>query len=218
MFTKHMILAVLFLSPGRQVAFVDLSQPPRTPDVSHEGHVRGGGIYDGGVTHPLPGTPTVSLRLNQIIETRDGSLVKDVVEAVLTNTGKSAISIPIGDDPVPLLERTEQNRRYFEFAVRLPKAKRSIDVAVSASNSGHPGSSAVLQPGDTAVFWLPAGIWSARAESPDQHEPNPDVTVILSLYEKVIDGGIDYSQMLGEEVPAQNSLPLPHAAGPVLIH
>jgi hypothetical protein len=218
MLTKHIILAALFLSSGRQVAFVDLSQPPRTPETSHEVHVRGGGIYDGGVSHPLPGTPTVTVKLNQIVETKEESFVKDVVEVVLTNTSKTAISIPIGDDPVPLLAPSEQDRRYFEFVVKLVDKKRTIDVAVSASNSGHPESSAVLQPGDTALFWLPAGTWGAQTKSPGQSEPNPDLTVVLSLYKKVIDGGTDYNQMVGEKVPAQNSLPLPHAAGPVFIH
>ncbi|MBV9760723.1 MAG: hypothetical protein JO340_09170 [Acidobacteriaceae bacterium] len=180
--------------------------------------MRGGRIYDGGIKHPLPGTPTVSLRLNQIIETKDGTLVTDVVEAVLTNTGSKAITIPIGDDPVPLLKSGEPNRRYFQFAVKLANAKRFIAVVTSASNSGQPESSAVLQPGDTALFWLPAGSWRAREESADQREPNPDVTVVLSLNEKVIDGGVDYNQMIGEEVPAQNSVPLPHAAGSVFVH
>jgi len=96
--------------------------------------------------------------------------------------------------------------------------KRFIDVVISASNSGRPESSAILQPGDTALFWLPAGVWGAREESADQREPNPDVTVVLSLNEKVIDGGVDYNQMIGEEAPAQNSVPLPHGAGSVFVH
>jgi hypothetical protein len=218
MLAKQIFLAFFSLAAGRQVAFVDLSQPPRTPDTSHEVHTRGGAVYDGGVTHPLAGTPSVSVKLNQIIETKEESFVKDVVEAVLTNTGTTAISIPIGDDPVPLLASTEQNRLYFEFAVKLLNTKRIIDVAVSASNSGHPESSAVLQPGDTALFWLPAGTWSRQTKPPVKSDPNPDLTVVLSLHKKVIDGGIDYNQMVGEEVPAENSLPLPHPAGSVFIH
>ena len=51
MISRFKLLTVaLVLGSGRQVVFVDLSQPPQTPEPSsQEIHVRGGRIYDGGV-------------------------------------------------------------------------------------------------------------------------------------------------------------------------
>ncbi len=212
---KFLLLALLFFWGGKQVAFVDLCLPPKTPEPEGQiTSIRGGGIYDGGATaHPAAGTPPISVKLTQIITTKDGPFLRDTVEAVITNTAKSPISVPIGDDPVPLLGSTERGRWSFVFHVTIADEKnpRHIGAAVSAANSDHPESSVLLQPGDTVLFWLPAGTWMPKASGADPQAAIPEVSVSVWLSRKVVDNGRDFTDVVGEPVNSQNTLPLPDA-------
>lgn len=210
---KLVSLAFLLLMSGRQVAFLDLSVPPRTLEPSsHGGCGFGGGVlYHGNAPHPLPGTPPVSLKLTRVITAKDGPFIKDTVEVVVTNIGKTAISVPIGDDPVPLLAPTEKDRSYLEFKVTLAGRKYPVALAKLASNSEHPESSAVLQPDDTVVLWLPGGKWDPKFQR--EAGTSPEVSVSVTLMRKAVINGADCDGTIGEEVHSQNSLPLPNAAG-----
>lgn len=214
---RFVILMFLAVAFAKQVAFVDLSAPPRSEQTGPRTfNVRGSRVYDGGLRGPQPGTPPVTLRLTRVTTIKDGTALRDIVEVVMTNAGRAPISIPIGTDATQLLAATEKDRRSFEFSVTLAKSGRIIATATSASDSGHPESSAVLQPGDTAVFWLPAGSW---LPSPPQEgeETNPEVRVSVSLNRNVLDKGKDWTELVGEPVHSQNTLPLPHVAKVELI-
>jgi hypothetical protein len=218
---RFLTLAFFLFGSGKQVAFVDLSLPARTPEIGPQsGHVRGGRVYDGGITGPQPGTPPVSLKLNRVISMKEDGFIKDVVEVVMTNIGNIPLTVPIGDDPVPLLQPTEKDRRYFEFVVTLHegKAVRGIGAVRSATNSNHPESSALLQPGDTVVFWLPAGTWQPTAPPTSESDANQEVSVSVSSNRKVIDKGRDVTDVLGEDVHSENTLPMPHVAKVEMMH
>lgn len=211
---KFLLLALVSFAYSKQVAFVDLSAPAKTTDTgSRTGWVRGGGVlYHGNAPHPLPGTPTVSLRLTRIITKKDGALVRDIAEVVVTNTGPAPISIPIGADPVPLLASTEKDRRFFVFDVTLGRGAHYIGSAVAASNTERPESSATLQPGDTVMFWLPAGGWLPNSEPPDRDSSNRDVSVSVQLNRKTLENGKDWTEAVGDPVHSRNVLPLPEPA------
>jgi hypothetical protein len=156
-----------------------------------------------------PETPSIGLKLTRIIKSTESPSLKDVVEVVLTNTGQTPISIPIGTDTVPLLAPTETERRYLSFAVRAgPGIADTVATAMSAANSGHPESRAVLKPGDTAVFKLPiSGYYMVGSKTAAADKLTIGVSVTLNR--KMIDGGIDYNEQIGDSINSDNVLPRP---------
>jgi len=212
------LLALLPRTHGKQAAFVDLSASPTAPEPKGQAvAIRGGGVlYHGNAPRPLPGTPPVSLTLRRVISVRDGAAVKDIVEVIMTNVGKAPISIPVGTAPVSLLAANEKNRRFLDFSVRSGRNGRLLGSARSASSEGHPESTATLQPGDTAVFWIPAGIWRPDAATSENAEAQ-EATLSVLLHRKVLENGTDWIEAVGEPVYSQNSLPLPHAATPEVV-
>lgn len=147
---------------GSQVAFVDLSHQHEASLSSgpHEGHGRGGRAYDGPPQKAY--VEPIRLVLTRVIATKEGSLARYVVEAVMTNTGDTPISIPVGTDDGSLLSPAWHDRHALAFSVTLGTGKEARPVGaagVSASNREHPESAVSLRPGDAAVFLLPVGSW-----------------------------------------------------------
>ncbi len=129
------------------------------------------------------------------------------LEVVVTNTGTAPLSLPIGTDPVPLLEPSQHDRRFLTFSITsLADARGGF--AESASNSEHPETSALLQPGDTVTFILPLSPGPDMLKAA-QAGNGPRYRADLSLCRKVIDNGIDYNEWLGDRIRSENALPLP---------
>jgi len=207
--TKMRGLLVLFplLACGRQAARVDLATAKKTPEPQEvtTGYSRGGGVFDH-LGPVQPDTPTLSVRLNRI--TMGSGCCGNTVEVVVTNTGPAAVAIPIGADPVPLLAPSRHDRRYLAFSITSGDGAHRAGSATSASNSEHPETSALLEPGDTAVFILPLypgprAIEAARAGM------SPRFSVSVWLHRQVIDNGKDWSEPVGHEIRSENTLPLP---------
>jgi hypothetical protein len=164
------------------------------------GSVRSGGVpHHGEASHPATRTLSISLRLTRILAN-----VQNACEIVVTNTGQSPIDIPIGSDTIRLLDSREEDRRYFVFAVTLGNDSHHIGLAMSASNSAHPESRAMLQPGDTVIFKLPVTYWSGREQS-----RGGKVAVLVLLNRKAIESGKEWTEAAGDVIHSENSLPLP---------
>ena len=79
---QSLALAFFLITSGKQVAFVDLSMPAKTPETGPQTvTVRGGRIYDGGVSHPQPGTLPVSLKLIRVVTTKEGEFIKAILNS-----------------------------------------------------------------------------------------------------------------------------------------
>lgn len=132
----------------------------------------------------------------------------------MTNTGKTPLSVPIGDDPVPLLAPTEKDRRAFAFDVQLREGRstRHIGTARSACNSAHKECNVVLQPEDTILFWLPAGTWQEITHPPSADDFDQRVSVSVSSTRMITEGGENITEYPGEPVNSENQLPMPHIA------
>jgi hypothetical protein len=210
-------IALLFASGG-EVAYFDLSGPPkhREPATPGEliGPAEGRGVRIGGGFHrggkPSPDTPPISVHLDQILPymDRESGQEKWALELVVTNTGKSDLSIPVGDDDGAVLADKGGDRRGLGFQVRLgSRPDASIGNVESVSNSRQPASIVRLQPGSAVRFRLPfdkptADLRRAKADGGDLQ-----VTVRASLRRVVVDHGYDFEEQIGDEVPSENSLP-----------
>ncbi len=161
--SRMLSLLILFAlaAGGAEVARVDLANAKRTPEPGgvRSSSGRGGGVLGHGKS-VRPKTPTLSVRLTRIALNKDP--FRNTLEVVVTNTGTAPLSLPIGTDPVPLLEPPQPDRRYLTFSIMSLDGARGGS-AESASNSEHPETSALLQPGDTVTFILPLS-------------PGPDMT------------------------------------------
>jgi hypothetical protein len=207
MIKAFFVLAFLFAS-AREVAFVDLTGPAKTPDLrtSAKTTVRGGGAVTGrpGMS---PSTLPVSVEIRGIYPYADRvtGAPKEAIEVALTNTGKSEISLPIGDDPVPLLAPAEaaHDRRYLNFEVNCGVGVEGlIDWADSAANSAHPESIAKLAPGDTAVFRLPFNTETAKNKRKDRNGAVLEVSVTVTQYWRIVEDGEDVEQQVGAPIRA----------------
>ncbi|MGA3096514.1 MAG: hypothetical protein ABSF25_08685 [Bryobacteraceae bacterium] len=209
----------LFLAAGNQVADVDLSAPPKVPAPTAPNEptkpspargVRGRGrAYDGG-SKPLPGTPPISVRLDQILSymDRESGRQKWTLEVVVTNTGKTDLSIPVGDDSDAVLADKDGDRRCLGFEVRLGDTLSAmIGYVESVSNSRQPLSIARLEPGDTVRFRLPFDKPTANNKRAMANDPNLEVTVRASLHRMVMDHDMDWEEQIGDDVRSENSLP-----------
>ena len=209
---KGFFALAFFLAAGREVAFVDLTGPAKTPGrrTSGSSTVRGGGVLS---EHPgvNPNTLPVSVEIRGIYPYADRvtGAPKEALEVVLTNTGKSEISIPIGDDPVPLLsaEEATHDRRYLSFEVNAGVGVE--DWADSAANSAHPESIAKLAPGDTAVFRLPFNAETANNKRKNRNGAVLEVSVSVTQYRRIVENGEDIEEQFGAQIRAVKPLPWP---------
>jgi len=210
-------IALLFVSGG-EIAYVDLSGPPkhREPATPGEliGPAEGRGVRMGGSFHrggkPSPDTPPISVRLDQILPyvDRESGQQKWALEVVVTNTGKTDLSIPVGDDSDAVLADKDGDRRCLGFEVRLGDTLSAmIGYVESVSNSRQPLSIARLEPGDTVRFRLPFDKPTANNKRAMANDPNLEVTVRASLHRMVMDHDMDWEEQIGDDVRSENSLP-----------
>src|SRR5579862_879219 len=157
---------MLLANAGRQIAYVDLTRPPKEPPstASASFAFRGGGLIGHGTVAPLYTALPLSIKLIRFVPSTDRVSWKEAVEIIVTNTGAKAIYLPIGTEDVTLLVPTAKERRYFLLLVRLgDEASDIVGTVMAASNSEHPDSSAILQPGDSVVFKIPFDTRTANA-------------------------------------------------------
>jgi hypothetical protein len=200
----------LFLASGREVAYVDLTGPAKTAEPqSSTIHVRAGGGPS--TTQPDSRTLPISVTIRGIYPYTDrvSGAPRETVEVVLTNTGKSEVTLPIGDDPVALLspEEVAPDRRYLMFAVVSGDgAHDSIAVAESAANGWHPESIAKLAPGDTVVFRLPFNTSAADAMRKERNNAPLNIAVRVSRYRRVAENGVDFEEYVGTPMRSENAV------------
>lgn len=203
------LIALYAALAGKQIAVVDLPAPweIKTQDNGPKTiHVRGGGrAYDSPVTRPLPGAPTINVRLGRVTQNPGGLFLTDSIDVVLTNTGDGPLSVPIGTDPVPLLRPPAKDRRVFFFNITLGKAGRRLGFASSASNGEHPESSLVVQPGDSVDF----KVTFLRPPEDAPAHPTQEISASVRVNRNVLDKGIDWIEEVGEPVFSENTVPLP---------
>lgn len=203
------VLALFTLTAcGAEVARVDLANAKKTPEPERDTtfHSRGGGVLGHGRS-VRPDTPTITVRLTRITMSKDNRF-GNTLEVVVTNTGPVPVALPIGTDPVLLLAPSQHDRRYLTFTIMSVDGAHRGGSAESASNSEHPETSALLQPGDTAVFILPF-FPGPRVREAARAGDSPQYRVSLWLGRKTMDKGADWSEPLGAQVPSENTLPLP---------
>jgi hypothetical protein len=130
------------------------------------------------------------------------------LEVVVTNTGKTDLSIPVGDDSDAVLADKDGDRRCLGFEVRLGDTLSAmIGYVESVSNSRQPLSIARLEPGDTVRFRLPFDKPTANNKRAMANDPNLEVTVRASLHRMVMDHDMDWEEQIGDDVRSENSLP-----------
>jgi hypothetical protein len=205
---KAFFALAFLLASGREVAFIDLTGPAKTPDLrtSATTTVRRGWVLS---EHPgvNPNTLPVSVEIRGIYPYADRvtGAPKEAIEVVLTNTGKSEISLPIGDDPVPLLspEEAAHDRRYLSFEVNAGVGvEGSIDWADSAANNAHPESIAKLAPGDTAVFRLPFNTETSNNKRKGRNGAALQISVSVTQYRRIVENGEDVEEQVGASIRA----------------
>jgi hypothetical protein len=170
----------------------------------------GGSFHRGG--KPSPDTPPISVRLDQILPyvDRESGQQKWALEVVVTNTGKTGLSIPVGDDDDAVMADKDGDRRCLGLQVRLGDRLSAIIGSVeSVSNSRQPASIARLQPGDAVRFRLPFDKLSASITRAKANDADLEVTARASLRRVVVDDdhGYDLEEQIGDDVPSENSLP-----------
>jgi hypothetical protein len=210
--TRAFFALAFFLASGREVAFVDLTGPAKTPDLrtSAKTTVRGGGVLTEH-SRTIPNTLPITVEIKGVYPYVDRvtGAPKEAIEVELTNTGKSDISIPIGDDPVPLLSPGEaaHDRRYLRFRVNAGVGvEGGIDFADSASNTAHPESIAKLAPGDTVVFRLPFNTQTADNKRKDRNGAPLAISVRVTQYRRIVEDGEDVEEQFGASIPADKPI------------
>jgi len=166
--TRFFIYLAFFLASAKQVAYVDLTAPPRTPETLTGRVSFGGGGGEVDFHHPDSLTLPVSVKLGRLVSLTDG-VPKDSVEVVLTNTGDKEIVLPIGDDPPLILAPYETDRRFLSFHVVATNVDTHgrvgdgwVGTADAASSAAHSDTMTHLAPGDSVTYKLP--IWRSAAD------------------------------------------------------
>jgi len=152
--TRALLCLAFFLASDKQLAYVDLTLPPRTAGVI-TGPISvssGGGDYH----HPSPQTLPVSVKLNPVSSRVEAGVAKYAVEVVVTNTGEKEIALPIGDDPNSVLAPYQTGRRYLEFTVMAEGAAAvMVGSAWAATSAGHDETIVRVGPGDSITYKVP---------------------------------------------------------------
>jgi hypothetical protein len=210
--TRTFICLAFFLATGKQIAYVDLTLPPKTPELNTSGtqtnRHSGGGVYDRRA--PDPQTPPVSVKLSRILSSADSGGPGDSVEVVLTNTGEKEITIPIGNDPVPILAPYATDRRELRFRVLAGEdAYDLVGWGTSVSSAAYADSLAHLAPGDSVTYRLPIDRSIANRRRALRNGAGLQLTVRVQLGRVIIDQGSDLHADAGGEIRSENSLPWP---------
>jgi hypothetical protein len=199
-------LVASFLASAQQVAFVDLTVPPKTPPapVATTVRVSGGRLYDH--PGPAPGTPTISVRLVRLTTYTEGKATGDAVEIEVTNRGDREMSLPTGTDPYLSLAPGEEDRQYLKLTVQAGTDLQAIVASERATtNRAHP-ESVIVHVGERVVFRLPfakTGSGVARAKSAGAH---PELTASVSLWRVVVRDGEEWNVQVGDEIKSENTL------------
>lgn len=197
-------LFVASLARGQQVAIVDLTVPPKTPEPANSiTRSAGGKAYDR--PGPSPGTPTVRVRLLRITTYTERGSTKHAIEVLLTNIGSGPQSIPIGTDPNSTLAHGEQNRQYITLTVKTGSSPRDMVASQRAATSSTHPESISLHPGESVLYRLP--IPMSDSTGAGAGKPIPEVTVSVQLHRIVVDNGEDWNLQVGDEITSENSLP-----------
>ena len=204
---SFLVAAVCLPAPGQQVAFVDLTAPPKTPERSTgTSRFAGGRIYDH--PGPAPGTPTMSVKLVRVTTYTEGKATRDAVEVEVTNRGVKEMSVPVGKDYVSSLAAGEQDRQYLSFTVRAgndPQA--TVASARAATNRAHP-EVVVLHLGESVVFRLPfasSGSGVDRAKSINANLTKVELAASVSVWVVAPDGE-DSNVQVGDAIQSENTL------------
>jgi hypothetical protein len=174
---RFLIFLAFFSGSGKQVAYVDLTVPSRTP---HLGSVTvgdgglvdrmsvsgGGGFgYHGGLD---PRTLPVSVKLGRLVSVVQNGTARDSIEIVLTNTSEREIVLPIGDDPNLALAPYATDRSELSFVVvatnidsQTAPVARMVGSGHAAASDTHSATVAHVAPGDSVTYKLPINRWRA---------------------------------------------------------
>jgi hypothetical protein len=215
-------LAVALLAYGKQVAYVDLTLPPKGPLPATGTFCGvGGGVFDGPPKpHPAPGTPTVGLRISKVRRYENpGGYPQGFIEVVMTNTARTSIQVPIGAEVDSLMSPGQPDRHRLVFAVTLSGRTRPAGFKSVASNAAHPETIATLQPGDAVIYKIPLAIPNPAPPGPNDKAPISNdkplmVGVSAQAEGRVLVHGDDCSTAIGDEVYSENSVPLPPIEAP----
>lgn len=190
---------------AQQVAFVDLTIGPKTPETA-TGTVNasGGGLYDH--RGPAPGTPTISVKLVRVTAYTEGKAAREAVEVEVTNRGDKEISVPVGTDPNSSLAPGQQDRQFLRLSVQSGSDSQAIVASArAATNRSHP-ESVVLHTGESVVFRLPfdqSGWGVARAKSAGS---NPELRASVTLWRLVVRDGEDWNVQVGDAIKSENAV------------
>jgi hypothetical protein len=215
--TRFFIYLAFFLASGKQVAYVDLTARPRTPETLRT-ITMGGAGGDGDYHHPNSQALPVSVKLGRLVSLTENGVPRDSVEVVLTNTSDREIILPIGDDPPLVLAPYETDRRYLCFVVKAANIDFHADdanggiveSARAASSAAHSDTMAHLAPGDSVTYRVPVSRWRANHDRTlvqgAQLELGLDVW--LTRVENQPDGS-EFHGMVGDPLHSENKVAWP---------
>ena len=205
--TKTLVCVAFFLASGKQVAYVDLTGPPKTPPepVSNSRVLVRTSVY--GRTTPDPRTLPVTVKIGQIVSASGSKAANDAVDVVLTNTSKSDISLPVGDDPNAALASHLADRRelVFSIVVEGAEARDYIGLGVAAGSAGYPDSIALLAPGDSVTY----KVRIDRALAGRFLLSTPELKISVRVFQERVfldDDGIDTYAQWGDILKSENSV------------
>jgi hypothetical protein len=200
-----LLAAVCLPSPSQQVAFVDLTIPPKTPEtITSTVRASGGGLYDHG--GPAPGTPTISVKLLRVTTYKEGQAARDAVEVEVTNRGAKEISVPVGADPNSSLAPGQQDRQYLWISVQSGDDLLATVASARAATSRAHAESIVLHNGESVVFRLPfdkSGWGVDRAKSAGE---SPELRASVTLWRVMVRDGEDWNVQVGDPIKSENAL------------
>jgi hypothetical protein len=221
-----MICLAFFSGSGKQVAYVDLTVPSRTPHLGSRtmgdgGQIErmsvsgGGGFgYHGCVD---PRTLPVSVKLSRLVSVVENGTAKDSIEIVLTNTSGKEIVLPIGDDPNLTLAPYATGRSELSFAVVAtnidihPASElRTVGRGFAAASATQSATVAHVAPGDSVTYKVPINRWSAGQARNLVHgaELQLGVEVLLDRIENKPDGS-RWDIGVGDMIRSENKLAWP---------
>lgn len=214
MLPAYFLLSLLFPADGRQVASVDLSEVPKDqPSTSTTESVRGGRVFtpSGGWT-PAHVPISLSVKLLNFAESSNPAPWSSALEVAVTNIGEVPVWIPAGTDTTKILAASAKGRRYLALSVwTLGDDKRKVNAiggGMPVSNADEPKSQVQLAPGDYVVYKIGLDR-RAQAVSACIQKASVDgcqITVVASLHQKIVEGGVDYSETISDDIEAVNSL------------
>jgi hypothetical protein len=215
--TRFFVSLAFFLASGKQVAYVDLTVPPKTPETRTGPITVGGGGGPASYHHPDPQTLPVSVKLSRFVSLVENGVPKDSVEVVLTNTGKMEIVLPVGDDPALILAPYQTDRRYLAILVMAANIDVRADTnggivaSARAAESAIGGETTVrVAPGDSVTYRVPINRWRADHDRTltQGAELQISAEVMLMRVENQPDGS-EFQGVVGDMLHSENKLTWP---------